>query len=103
MDSLDGVRAPKDDFALGQNPRLWLNGRVPCQPKFKMLHARRKKRGGGGFRRLVFFILIAGAGCFFLRHGHPKKIPAAKVLSSKPQPKPVVVSRLWSVDFSSPS
>ncbi|HEY1718611.1 MAG TPA: L,D-transpeptidase [Verrucomicrobiae bacterium] len=67
----------------------------------------RQKNHGGGFRWLIFLILIAGAVYFFWLHERlPKKIvraPAtAKIVSAKPQPKPIVVTRQSPVDFPRP-
>ena len=62
-----------------------------------MLHARRKRRGG--YRWPILLILIAGTLYFFWRHERSKKNPSIKILISKPQPQPFVVSRQSPSDF----
>jgi lipoprotein-anchoring transpeptidase ErfK/SrfK len=62
----------------------------------------RRKNRGGHFGWLIFYILGAGAIWFFWRHEHFKKNPPAKILISKPQPKPIVVTRQSPADFPRP-
>jgi lipoprotein-anchoring transpeptidase ErfK/SrfK len=79
--------------------------RVPRNPNFQTLYARRKKHGGG-FGWLIFLILVAGAVYFFWRREHPKKInrePAATIAPAKLQLKPIVVARQSPSDFPRPA
>jgi lipoprotein-anchoring transpeptidase ErfK/SrfK len=96
-------------LTLGQNPRLWLNDRVPRKQKFNKLHARSNNRGRG-FRWLLVLVIIGAVAWLWWRHGFPFKKnlrqPARIAKTSapaRPPSKPPVIASQSPADFPRPA